>query len=562
MIAVEERARGQVLVLFALILIVLLGMAALAIDISGAYAEVRYERSAADSASLAGASDAYRQASDSVGPPEYQNARTHAMLNLMNELDPSYVPGNGPGYGLPTCAGQNPPYANNIVNCPVVGTPYYVSIFAPAPSCASGGCDSLRSVQVTVRTPKHGLSFARLFGQAEWNLPVTSVAERNRGTNYSFVTLRPPQPSRAHTACYPDCDSNEDDIGLDGSGTTLTVRGDFGTNTNMVLTNGATVSLPDPGSVVDRYDAYKAWSGLPPDRQIPKPIEDPKYPIPVPPTDAAMIYADAAAAHMTAALCKTEVGKVQVNYGSLPVPVTAAGVDAGTIVCLKPGLYNYTPGTGTDYSSVKTMIFSPGVYFFDEGLKPGNNLQLLGGYEAGMPGVALVFQAQCLTGSAAGCEFIGNSLDVLALNAGAAYPSGSGSSATAAVNWDGALVMTTDRVPLPMTLIVRKNPACYVAAIDPCNVNVSQYRQLTLPGGSSNFVFGVQYAATDNVFITGGSAGNGFLGQIWAWTVKYSGGTHINLIGAQNTEPGVLRIATACSPGAACTNPEAVAPIP
>lgn len=564
MIAVEERARGQILVMFALVLIVLLGMAALAIDISGAYAEVRHERSAADSAALSGASDTYRQGSSTVGAPEWQNARTRAMLNLMNELDPSFVADTGPGYGLPTCAGQSSPYANDIVNCPVAGTPYYVSISAPALTCKTiGGCDPQRSVQVTVRAPKHGLSFARLFGQAEWNLPVTSVAERNRGTNYSFVTLRPPKPSRANTPlCSPNCDSNDNDIGLDGSGTLLTVLGDMGTNTNMVLTNGATVSLPDPGSVVDRYDAYKAWVGLPPDRQIPQPVQDPNYPIPAPPTAAAMIYANAAAAHMTAALCKIEVGKVQVSYGSLPVPVNAAGVDAGTIVCLKPGLYNYTPGTGTDYSSVKTIIFSPGVYFFDEGLKPGNNLQLVGGYEAGMPGVALVFQAQCLTGSAAGCEFIGNSLDVLTLNAGAAYPSGSGSTATAAVNWDGALVKTTDRVPLPMTLIVRKNPACYVAAIDPCNVNVSQYRQLTLPGGSTNFVFGVQYAATDNVFITGGSAGDGFLGQIWAWTVKYSGGTHINLIGAQNTEPGVLRIATRCSPGEPCTNPEAFAPIP
>jgi hypothetical protein len=340
----------------------------------------------------------------------------------------------------------------------------------------------------------------------------------------------------------------------------LTVHGDMGSNTNMVI-GSATVSVPDAGSVVDRYDAYKAWSGPPADRQIPQPIQDPMYPIPVPPTDPARIYANAAAAQMTAALCKIEVGKVQVNYGSLPVPVTAAGVDSGMVVCLKPGLYTYR----IDYSTsvINTIILSPGVYFLDEGLKPGNNVQVVGGYEAGMPGVALVFQPQCQTGSAAGCDFAGNSLDVLALNAGAAYnPSGTGSSATAAVNWDGTLVQTTSRVPVLMTLIVRKNPACYVAAFDPCNVNVNQYNQLKLPGGSSNFVFGVQYAATDNVFITGGSAGSGFLGQIWAWTVKYSGGTHINLIGAQNTEPGVLRLATACSPGAACTNPEAIDPIP
>jgi hypothetical protein len=233
-------------------------------------------------------------------------------------------------------------------------------------------------------------------------------------------------------------------------------------------------------------------------------------------------------------------------------------VDAGEVVCLKAGRYDYAPGTGSDYSSVRTMIFSPGVYFFDKGLKPGNNLQLVGGYEAAMPGVAFVFEKQCTPS----CELTGNGLDVLALNAGDAYPSGSGSAATAAINWDGTTVETTGRIPLPMTLIVRKNSACYVAIEDPCKVNVSQWRQLTLPGGSSNFVFGVQYAATDNIFITGGSSGDGFLGQIWAWTVKYSGNSNINLIGAQNPEPGVLRIATPCSPSAPCTNPEAGAPIP
>jgi hypothetical protein len=553
----SARARGQVLVLFALMLIAFLGMAALAIDVSGVYSEQRFERAVADAASLAGASDTYRQGSNNVGAPEYQNARGHAMQNLIDELDPSFVPGDP----LPTCAGTGAPYASDIVNCPLAGTPYYVSIFAPAPSCASGGCDPIRSVQVTVRNPTHGLTFARLFGQTEWNLAVTSVAERNRGTNYSFVTLRPPKPSRRNDPlCSPDCDANDDDIGLDGSGTTLTVRGDMGTNTNMVLTNGAMVLLPEPGSVVDRYDAYKAWSGPPPDRQIPQPVPDPSYPMPAAP-DPALAYADPAAAHLTDALCKAEVAKLPSSYNAQPSPwvqVDDAGVDNGTVVCLKPGLYDYAPGTGTDYASVKTIILSPGVYFFDEGLKPGNNVQLLGGYEAGMPGVALVFQPKCNPG----CEFTGNTLDVLELNAGDAYPSGSGTAATAARNWDGTDVETVGRIRLPMTLIVRKNPACYVAPTDPCDVNPSQWRQLTLPGGSSSFVFGVQYAATDNIFITGGSAGDGYLGQIWAWTVKYSGGTHISLVGAQDPEPGVLRIATPCSPSAACTNPEAVAAIP
>lgn len=553
--------RGQVLVLFALMLVVLLGFAALAIDVTGVLSEMRMERGVADAAALAGASDAYRQGSNNVGAPEYRNARTHAMQNLMDELSPSFVAGDLVLGVLPTCGGQAPPYNNDVVNCPIVGTPFYVSIYAPAPSCAAGGCDSVRSVQVTVRNPRHGLTFARLFAQSSWNLAITSVAERNRGTNYSFVTLRPPRP-RSNPS--NPTESNEDDVNLDGSGTTLTVHGDMGTNSNMVLTNGATVSLPDSGSVVDRYDAYKAWSGPPPDRQIPQPVPDPNYVIPTAPTGPARIFNNAAAAQMNAVECKLQVAKIPPSYNAQGAPwvqVNNAGVDAGSVICLKPGVYTYND-PGKYPASVKTEILTPGVFFFDTGFKPGNGVQVIGGYDPGMPGVALVFQPQCQTGSAAGCEFTGNSLNALVLNAGAAYPSGTGTAATAAVNWDLALVQTNGRVPVPMTLIVKKNLNCFVALTDPCNVNVSQWRQLTLPGGHNNFVFGVQYAPTDNVFITGGSGTDGRLGQIWAWTVKYTGGTHVTLIGAANPEPGVLRIATPCSPRAGCTNPEATVVIP
>jgi hypothetical protein len=115
-----------------------------------------------------------------------------------------------------------------------------------------------------------------------------------------------------------------------------------------------------------------------------------------------------------------------------------------------------------------------------------------------------------------------------------------------------------------MTLIVQKDPACVVAPTESteCAQHANQNKQLNLPGSGSLFVFGVQYAATDNVRISGGSGSNGFLGQIWAWTVQYTGGSNINLIGAQDPSPGVLRLAVACSPSAVCTNPEATVPIP
>jgi hypothetical protein len=42
------------------------------------------------------------------------------------------------------------------------------------------------------------------------------------------------------------------------------------------------------------------------------------------------------------------------------------------------------------------------------------------------------------------------------------------------------------------------------------------------------FAFGVQYAPTDNVSINSGSDSAGYLGQMWAWTVQYAGGSNIN----------------------------------
>lgn len=556
-----SRQRGQVLVLFTLTLIALLGMAALAIDIAGVYVEQRTERVVADSSALAGAQDNWRDGSMVVGPPEWQRARTDAMQNLVDELTP--------GAALPDCSvGGSPPYAADVVNCPLSGTPYYVSVYAPAPSCATGACDAIRSVQVTVRNPKHGLTFARLFGQSAWNLAITSVAERSLGTNYVFVTLRPPDPSRSNSgACAPNCDNNEKNIFLDGTNTKLTVvNGDMGTNTNMTLTNGATVSVP-AGSFVDRYDAYQNWTAPPPGKQISTPIDDPNYPVPLVPDPALrpdLIYATNAAGQMTAADCATEVANnVPSTYKN--ANLSATGASSGSVICFKPGEYTdpqHKVGSQLN-ASVTAMVFTPGVYFFDGGLQPGNNVEVVGGYQGNSPGVAFVFPRAC----SPSCSFAGNSADLIALNAGDAYtgnptnPVGAGNAATAAVNWDGTRVETTSKVPLPMTLIVRPDPLCVVALTDSCP-DENQNKQLNLPGSGSLLAFGVQYAPTDNVSISGGSGSNGYLGQIWAWTVQYTGGSNINLAGAGTPKPGVLRLATACSPGAPCTNPEAGAPLP
>src|SRR5205823_14664404 len=109
-----------------------------------------------------------------------------------------------------------------------------------------------------------------------------------------------------------------------------------------------------------------------------------------------------------------------------------------------------------------------------------------------------------------------------------------------------------------ISLLVKRDPACYVPAFpqqEPAGCNANQDGTLNLAGGGSLAIEGVQYAPTDNVKINGGSAGTGQVGQIWAWTIFYSGGTQINQQGAGSSGPGTMRLDGACTaPSTPCNS--------
>jgi len=135
-------------------------------------------------------------------------------------------------------------------------------------------------------------------------------------------------------------------------------------------------------------------------------------------------------------------------------------------------------------------------------------------------------------------------------------------SATAALDWDGQLVQTSGpgspNPPLLITLLVNKDPTCFVPTsapfVEPTGCDPGTHdKTLNMAGGGSLALEGVQYAPTDNIEISGGSTGTGQVGQIIAWTLKYSGGTHINQEGPPVEGPGTLRLDAACTiPGVAC----------
>jgi hypothetical protein len=536
--------KGQVLVLVAVMMVVLIGLTGLAVDVSGAYLSARYERSIADSAALAAAQDLQTPGSRNIPPNGYSNARGHALKLLADQFNTT----------VPSC----PLTGDWIVNCRMPGTEYWVSVKVnPAPSCASN-CDPLRSAQVTIRRPNFALAFARIFSFASWNVPVPSVAGVDFTANYGVVTLRPPAPSGAsNPSCSPFCDQNYDNIKVANS--VLNVfNSDIGTNTNVAITGHGEVNL-EPGYNVYRFDQYQFWTSPPPSKPLSTWIPDPNYTIPTPTASTPIFNGDSFETPTGSPACAT-AKTTAVNNG-YTFPATA------NFRCYRPGVYRDAgtiSGQLTASSNTDVALLLPGVYFLEKGADIGG--YLVGGYEPNSPGVALVFN-ECGT---ADCWFSGANAELISLNYGTRYGDRTGGVVARAAQFNGAPVQTSGTPGVLMSLLVNKdNPnLCYPGASYPvtCTGAVeNSHATIRLPGNGNLFIAGVQYAPDDNVSVNGnGSGTSGEIGQIIAWTITYTGGAVMNQIAAVAQANGVLRLEQVCSDAlhVGCDNPEAIAPIP
>jgi hypothetical protein len=551
-----ERARGQVLPMFALFLIVLFGMAALALDVSGALSARRFYRSAADAASLAGAQNLQQGATRTVTATERTNARRETMTRLVSLLGASSTPVCDP--------------AANIVNCALPGTSYDVSIKTPSPTCVT--CLPDRSIQVTVRNLQYPLSFARLFGQSSWTVAATSVAGLTYGKAFTIQTLRPPKKLGSTFDIK--------DITIDGTGTTVRVTtGDVGSNSNMEYSGTGASLVLDPEYNMFYYPGSPAsgplWGASPVGLPLTSLMTDPNYRYPT--MTGAPTYSDARTSQAdmpsigtppsravtrasTDPSCAAEAAKLDVTRYAF-----MATQPADKTYCFNPGIYKTASGPNRAQIVLGTGevgLLKPGAYYLTEGMDVGGNgARVIGGYEPNSPGVALMFD-ECST---AACEFTGNTADTIALNAGTKFPPGSaGVAATAAIDWAGLKVETSGpdspTPPLPLTLLVKKDPDCTVPTaapfIEPAACDANHNTTVNIAGGGSLALEGVQYLPSDNAVITGGSTGNGHVGQIISWTLKYAGGTHINQEGPGTNGPGILRLDAACTaPATPCNNP-------
>jgi hypothetical protein len=544
-------ASGQVLPLFALFLIVLFGMAALAIDISRAYSDLRFYRSSSDAASLAGAQDLQFAGSRTVTPADQQRARGHALESLELRLN-----GTATGCG-PTSA--------DIIDCPISGTGFLVNVKTPSPSCSS--CDPQRSVQVTVRNPNYGLTFARLFGSNQWNIGTTSISGLVFGKSYTIITLRPPKELGSTFTV--------NDITINGGSVVNVNNGDVGSNSNMNYSGSGSILTLDSGYNMYYFpapppDDDPGWFPSPPGTPNSRLITDPnyRYPLMSGSLGTAPTYTDARSSmagplplpvqNGTDPTCAAEIAKVD------PARYTFMATTPPTdVYCYNPGIYDTTGARQIKVASSHVALLKPGAYYLKGGLDVSG--RLIGGYEPGAPGVALMFD-ECRNT----CTFAGNNFPTVALNAGTKFPASytGGAAATAARDWDNQLVQTSGpdspTPPLPLTILVKKDTdgpggtqGCYVPTsapfVEPAACNASNNQTINIFGNGDIVLEGVQYAPTDNIAIGGNSGSTGRVGQIISWTLKYAGGIGINQEGPGSLGNGILRIDAACSaPGEPC----------
>jgi hypothetical protein len=166
--------------------------------------------------------------------------------------------------------------------------------------------------------------------------------------------------------------------------------------------------------------------------------------------------------------------------------------------------------------------------------------KLAGGMTAG-PGVVVVFpQSEGLDPNNAIAFF---------LNSGSATCASDSCRAAPATDFTGAEVKTPDG--LTITIEVPREAGCFSGTnpVEGAGCNSPPNATVTLGGGGLLKVGGVIYAPSDNVSVAGNSSTTGYVGQIIAWTVTYTGHGSLEQSYPGAVGNGVLHLDIACSGG-------------
>lgn len=528
-------ADGQVLVIFALFLIVLLGSAGLAVDYGSWLSARRDFQAVSDAASLAGAS-LLPPPPTAATLPDQQRAVEEALVYLSEHL------GWGTGFDRAWANGSATAVLNNKNPLEVLGASgaFCVWIWTPTPSATdltpatdptTSKCmnspgspvnnvdptkfqNSKRRVFVRVDSPR-SYYFGRVLGMSDPRISAGAIAGSS-AANFAIMALKPnfgPPDASGPT-------DNQFGITIDGSSTITVPEGDIGGNYSLRW-NGvnSTIKFVADGSIALHQPTMVQGSGSVVNGTVDLlddyPLEDPGYDFPGCPLS-----------QTTCSIAAAPVDpSVSGNSKCSVVAITGTGRDikcgnnAGPITLL-PGQY-----ARIDLSGNTTATLQPGTYYFT---LPSETLSNAGFTVDSTVvhgcGVLLIFDPRVQGGGDKVQMNISGTGTELTLNR--TSPSftcdmrrvpGNPGGATPYV-WYGGPDTDTN----PITVWVRPTGNGYTTTGSNSGSGVIKWN-----AGISTYEDGIIYGPQDNTQIAGQGAGAG-VGQIIAWTIKYAGGTEIS----------------------------------
>lgn len=541
---------GQVLVLVAGGIIGVLAIAALVLDIGLVWSIQRTERAAADAAALAGAQDLQTCSDDActrgVNDTDRKRAREDALANLVERFGATGTSG--------TCDA-----AVDIVACTLDGTPYNVTIRTPALKVVN--VDALRAVQVTVDQASVQLTVARLLGQDDWNVGITSVAGERFAPSYALLTLRPPDPNGSSGT-----DQNKNNVLVTGNAGQLIVRnGDIGSNTYAVtnssyitLDNGFSIWHWDTGPTPDSWEGCVAGgscgTGIPPG----EPISEGDGLIEMP-TGYPTIVPTAPTWPRTVEDGTIEDGTVTCTDAPTTWPLrNGETIDSLNLTCYQPGVYEEPFNV---QHSDDVAYLEPGAYLFEGGLDV--NGYLFGGIGGSGEGVTVIVPNTD--------SFDGTSASGIVLNTTCSEVDGGSDCWAAPVSG----YESPDGYPVSIIVPPLSNQVVQGSEVDcfepddgitpalndgtPCTgTSVLKLGASSGPGAGEAIIRigGVIWAPTDNVTIGSNyTVQQSFVGRIVTWSVKYHGNAALYEESLPGQGPGFVALDAACSGGGEPCNP-------
>jgi hypothetical protein len=571
-----RRSQGQVLVVFAIFLIVLIGASAITIDYATWLKVRRDYQNMADAAALQGAALLTRPLDNA----KRILAREAAWESLQDQLD------LGPAIDPSVLRSSDTPSGSPVVD-PLTGYRMWVSTppiglssvtSAKYPGASTGADD--RTIFVWVERDSDAF-MSRIFNQGSTNVSAWAVAG-SAGGGFAVITLR--RPGQAGDTGAPS------DIDIEGGSTLRVVNGDVGGNWGMAINGTGSTMIMDNGGSSDSFSVFlnknvpsgsNSWlpsqlvdqAGNPVTAQYYPAVADPNYPLPASIPNPAAPTAQVPLGD--------QLGHVDVRgSGSDPSPGSTSMV-GGTLTCsadsprIGPGFYysihvdagkclilDPTQQHSSIYTSIPDVAsaLDPGqlagvFYVYGDASGPKHGVEVQGDGMIVGNGVTVVMiphptaQNKNLLSLSGGAS----SPAVMDLNRGdlgvagvssrrlggwyvrngvgaSPYACDSGGNCT----YTSALEADAKNIGMALYVVKREQWLTGIAADNNTSV-------ITVSSFSGLAWTGLTYAPHDNVKLAGQPGHNG-IGQLVSWTFKFAGATEVTqkFTGPENGLPYLI----------------------